>query len=86
MKVFQDVKITVAGMGYVGLSISILLSQNHKVTAVDIIKEKVDLINSRKSPIQDREIQEYLATEKLNLTATLDAKGAYKEANFVIIA
>lgn len=79
-------KIAVAGTGYVGLSMAVLLSQNHQVTAVDIIPEKVDMINNRKSPIQDKEIEEYLATKKLNLTATLNAEQAYKDAEFVIIA
>ena len=78
--------IAVAGTGYVGLSIATLLAQNNKVVAVDVIKEKVDLINSRKSPIQDNEIEEYLANKKLNLTATIDAKAAYKTADFVVIA
>lgn len=78
--------IAVAGTGYVGLSIATLLAQNNKVIAVDVIKEKVDLINSRKSPIQDNEIEEYLANKKLNLTATIDAKAAYKTADFVVIA
>lgn len=86
MKTFRDIKIAIAGTGYVGLSIATLLSQNHKVTAVDIIKEKIDLINNRKSPIKDKEIQEYLTSKKLNLTATLDIKKAYKDADFVIIA
>lgn len=79
-------KIAVAGTGYVGLSMAVLLSQNHTVTAVDIVPEKVDMINARKSPIQDNEIEEYLATKKLDLTATLDAESAYKDAEFVIIA
>lgn len=79
-------KIAVAGTGYVGLSISVLLSQSHEVWAVDIVKEKVDLINKRKSPIIDKEIEEYLATKDLNLTATMDAEAAYKDADFVIIA
>ena len=79
-------KIAVAGTGYVGLSMAVLLSQNHTVTAVDIIPEKVDMINARKSPIQDKEIEEYLATKKLDLTATLDAEKAYKDAEFVVIA
>ena len=79
-------KIAVAGTGYVGLSISVLLSQNHEVWAVDIVKEKVDLINKRTSPIIDKEIEEYLATKDLNLTATMDAEAAYKDADFVIIA
>ena len=79
-------KIAVAGTGYVGLSIATLLAQHHEVTAVDIIEEKVNLINSRKSPIQDDYIEEYLAHKDLNLTATLDAEAAYKEAAFVVIA
>lgn len=72
--------------GYVGLSIATLLSQHHKVTAVDIIPEKVDMINNRKSPIQDDYIEKYLAEKELNLTATLDAKAAYSDADFVVIA
>lgn len=79
-------KIAVAGAGYVGLSISILLAQHNEVTAVDIIPEKVELINKRKSPIQDEYIEKYLAEKKLNLTATLDATAAYKDADFVIVA
>lgn len=79
-------KIAVAGTGYVGLSIATLLSQHHEVMAVDIIKEKVDMINDRKSPIQDNEIEDFLSTKKLNLKATLDAKSAYKDADFVVIA
>jgi len=79
-------KIAVAGTGYVGLSIATLLAQNNEVTAVDIIEEKVNLINNRKSPIQDDYIEEYLAYRNLNLTATLDAEAAYKEAAFVVIA
>ena len=79
-------KIAVAGTGYVGLSIATLLAQHHEVTAVDIIEEKVNLINNRKSPIQDDYIEEYLAHRDLNLTATLDAEAAYKEATFVVIA
>ena len=79
-------KIAVAGMGYVGLSIATLLSQHHQVTAVDIIPEKVDLINNRKSPIQDEYIEKYLAEKELNLTATLDAKAAYSDADFVVVA
>ena len=74
MKDFKYLKIAVAGTGYVGLSIAVLLSQNHKVTAVDIIPEKVELINNRKSPIQDEYIEKYLAEKELNLTATLDVK------------
>ena len=79
-------KIAVAGTGYVGLSIAVLLAQHHTVTAVDIIPEKVELINSRKSPIQDEYIEKYLAEKQLNLTATLDAKSAYSDADFVVIA
>ena len=79
-------KIAVAGTGYVGLSIATLLSQHHEVMAVDIIPEKVDLINQRKSPIQDEYIEKYLAEKDLNLTATLDAEAAYKDADFVVIA
>ena len=79
-------KIAVAGTGYVGLSIATLLAQHHEVTAVDIIPEKVDLINNRKSPIQDEYIEKYLDEKELNLTATLDAKKAYSDADFVVIA
>ena len=79
-------KIAVAGTGYVGLSIAMLLSQHHEVVAVDIIPEKVDLINRKKSPIQDEYIEKYLAEKDLNLTATLDAEAAYKDADFVVIA
>ena len=79
-------KIAVAGTGYVGLSLAVLLAQHHTVTAVDIVPEKVELINRRKSPIQDDCIEEYLATKQLDLTATLDAKAAYSDADFVIIA
>ena len=82
----KNYKIAVAGMGYVGLSIATLLSQHHQVTAVDIIPEKVDLINNRKSPIQDEYIEKYLAEKELNLTATLDAKAAYSDADFVVVA
>ena len=82
----MNMKIAVAGTGYVGLSIATLLAQHHEVTAVDIIEEKVNLINNRKSPIQDDYIEEYLAHKDLNLTATLDAEAAYKEAAFVVIA
>ncbi len=79
-------KIAVAGTGYVGLSIAVLLAQHHQVTAVDIIPEKVELINQRRSPIQDDEIETYLATKDLNLVATLDAESAYRDAEFVVIA
>ena len=82
----ENYKIAVAGTGYVGLSIATLLSQHHHVTAVDIIPEKVDMINNRKSPIQDDYIEKYLAEKNLDLTATLDAKAAYSDADFVVIA
>ena len=81
-----NLKIAVAGTGYVGLSIATLLSQHHQVTAVDVIPEKVDLINQRKSPIQDEYIEKYLAEKELNLTATMDGTEAYKNADFVVIA
>ena len=86
MREFKDLKIAVAGTGYVGLSIATLLSQHHHVTAVDIIPEKVELINNKKSPIQDEYIEKYLAEKELDLTATLDAKEAYSDADFVVIA
>lgn len=86
MREFKDLKIAVAGTGYVGLSIATLLAQHHKVTAVDIVPEKVEMINNRKSPIQDEYIEKYLEEKELDLTATLDAKGAYSDADFVIIA
>lgn len=86
MRGFKDLKIAVAGTGYVGLSIATLLAQHHKVTAVDIIPEKVELINNKKSPIQDEYIEKYLAEKELDLTATLDAKEAYSDADFVVIA
>ena len=76
----------VAGTGYVGLSIATLLAQHHQVTAVDVIPEKVDLINNRKSPIQDEYIEKYLVEKNLNLTATLDGRKAYADADFVVIA
>lgn len=82
----KNLKIAVAGTGYVGLSIATLLAQHHKVCAVDIIPEKVELINSRKSPIQDEYIEKYMAEKELDLTATLDAKEAYTDADFVVIA
>ena len=82
----KQYKIAVAGTGYVGLSIATLLSQHHEVVAIDIVPEKVDLINNKKSPIQDDYIEEYLASHKLNLKATLDAVMAYKDADFVVIA
>lgn len=79
-------KIAIAGTGYVGLSIAVLLSQHHEVTAVDILPKKVEMINRRISPIQDKEIEEYLATKELRLTATLDGKAAYSQADYVVIA
>lgn len=86
MRKEKIMKIAVAGTGYVGLSIATLLAQHHQVTAVDIIPEKVELINQRKSPIQDEYIEKYLAEKELDLTATLDAQTAYKDADFVVIA
>ena len=86
MKDFKDLKIAVAGTGYVGLSIATLLSQHHHVTAVDVIPEKVEKLNNKISPIQDDYIEKYLAEKPLNLTATLDGKEAYKDADFVVIA
>ena len=86
MKEFKNLKIAVAGTGYVGLSLAVLLAQHHQVTAVDIVPEKVELINNKKSPIQDDYIEKYLAEKELDLTATLDAKEAYSDADFVVIA
>lgn len=86
MKNFKDIKIAVAGTGYVGLSIATLLSQHHHVTAVDVIPEKVEKLNNKISPIQDDYIEKYLAEKPLNLVATLDGKSAYKDADFVVIA
>lgn len=86
MKDFNDIKIAVAGTGYVGLSIATLLAQKHQVTAVDVIPEKVEKINNRISPIQDEYIEKYFAEKKLNLTATLDGASAYKDADFIVIA
>ena len=86
MKDFEKLRIAVAGTGYVGLSIATLLAQHHKVTAVDVVPEKVELINNKKSPIQDEYIEKYLSEKELNLTATLDGRSAYKEADFVVIA
>lgn len=86
MREFKDLKIAVAGTGYVGLSIATLLAQHHKVMAVDIVPEKVELINKKQSPIQDDYIEKYLAEKELDLTATLDAEAAYKDADFVVIA
>jgi UDP-N-acetyl-D-mannosaminuronate dehydrogenase len=84
VNIMKNYKIAVAGTGYVGLSIATLLSQHHKVTAVDIVPEKVEMINNRKSPIQDDYIEKYLAEKDLNLTATLDAKAAYSDCCFHI--
>ena len=86
MREFKDLKIAVAGTGYVGLSLAVLLAQHHQVTALDIVPEKVEMINNKKSPIQDEYIEKYLAEKELNLTATLDAKEAYSDADFVVIA
>ena len=86
MNDFKDIRVAVAGTGYVGLSIATLLSQHHHVTAVDVIAEKVEKLNNRVSPIQDDYIEKYLAEKPLNLTATLDGKAAYKDADFVVIA
>ena len=86
MRKYEDLKIAVAGTGYVGLSIAVLLSQHHEVTAVDIIPEKIDMINQRKSPIQDEYIEKYLAEKELNLVATVDGSNAYRDADFVVIA
>ena len=86
MRTYQDLKIAVAGTGYVGLSMATLLSQHHEVVAVDVIPEKVEKINNRISPIQDEYIEKYFAEKELKLTATLDGKEAYKDADFVIIA
>ena len=86
MRQFKDMQIAVAGTGYVGLSIATLLSQHHKVTAVDVIPEKVEKINNRISPIQDEYIEKYLAEKELDLTATLDGAAAYKEADFIVVA
>ena len=86
MKEIKNLKIAVAGTGYVGLSLAVLLAQHHQVTAVDIVPEKVELINNKKSPIQDDYIEKYLAEKELDLTATLDAKEAYSDADFVVIA
>lgn len=86
MREFQDLKIAVAGTGYVGLSLAVLLAQHHQVTAVDIVPEKVELINAKKSPIQDEYIEKYLAEKELDLIATIDGKSAYAGADIVIIA
>ena len=82
----KNYKIAVAGTGYVGLSLGVLFAQHHQVVAVDIVQAKVDMINNKKSPIQDDYIEKYLAEKDLNLTATLDAKVAYSDADFVVIA
>ena len=79
-------KISIAGTGYVGLSIATLLAQHNEVTAVDIVAERVEMINNKKSPIQDDYIEDYLANKELNLRATLDAEAGYKDADFVVIA
>ena len=86
MKEFKDLKIAVAGTGYVGLSLAVLLAQHHQVTALDIVPEKVEMINNKKSPIRDEYIEKYLVEKELDLTATLDAKEAYSDADFVVIA
>ena len=86
MNTFKNIKVAVAGTGYVGLSIATLLAQHHQVTAVDVVPEKVDKLNKRISPIQDDYIEKYLAEKPLNLVATLDGKAAYKDADFVVIA
>lgn len=85
-RTMKNYKIAVAGTGYVGLSLRALLSQHHQVVAVDIVQAKVDMINNKKSPIQDDYIEKYLAEKELNLTAMLDAKAAYSDADFVVIA
>lgn len=86
MRNFEDLKIAVAGTGYVGLSLAVLLAQHHQVTAVDIIEDKVEKINKRISPIQDEYIEKYLAEKELNLVATTDGEAAYRDADFVVIA
>ena len=86
MHTFENLKIAVAGTGYVGLSLAVLLSQSHPVTAVDIIPEKVELINKKQSPIQDEYIEKYLVEKGLDLTATTDGANAYATADFVVIA
>ena len=86
MKEFKDLKIAVAGTGYVGLSLAVLLAQHHQVTALDIVPEKVEMINNKKSTIRDEYIEKYLAEKELDLAATLDAKEAYSDADFVVIA
>ena len=86
MREFENLKIAVAGTGYVGLSIATLLAQHHEVTAVDVVPEKVEKINQRISPIQDEYIEKYFAEKELRLTATLDGKAAYADADIVVIA
>ena len=86
MNTFKNIKVAVAGTGYVGLSIATLLAQHHQVTAVDVVPEKAEKLNKRISPIQDDYIEKYLAEKPLNLTAILDGKAAYKDADFVVIA
>ena len=86
MNTFKNIKVAVAGTGYVGLSIATLLAQHHHVTAVDVVPEKVEKLNNKISPIQDDYIEKYLAEKPLNLVATLDGKSAYKDADFVVIA
>lgn len=86
MRDFEDLKIAVAGMGYVGLSIATLLAQHHEVVAVDVIPEKIEMVNNKKSPIQDKYIEKFLAEKELRLTATLDTREAYSDADFVVIA
>ena len=86
MKDFENLRIAVAGTGYVGLSIATLLAQHHYVTAVDVVPVIVELINNKKSPIQDEYIEKYLSEKELHLTATLDGRSAYKDADFVVIA
>lgn len=86
MNTFKDIKVAVAGTGYVGLSIATLLAQHHQVTAIDVVPEKVEKLNNKISPIQYDYIEKYLAEKPLNLTATLDGKTAYKDADFVVIS
>ena len=86
MNTFKDIKVAVAGTGYVGLSIATLLAQHHQVTAIDVVPEKVEKLNNKISPIRYDYIEKYLAEKPLNLTATLDGKTAYKDADFVVIS
>ena len=83
---FEDLRIAVAGIGYVGLSVAVLLSERHEVVAVDVLKERVRLVNERRSPIRDRDIEAYLADKELRLTATVNAAEAYREADIIVIA